>query len=65
MSFDEFKIIVKNDSIDSFHIVSKEANDKDGSPFHYEIDFTINNDKTLITKLINLFHMSTKTIMMH
>lgn len=45
MSFDEFKIIVKNDSIDSFHIVSKEANDKDGSPFHYEIDFTINNDK--------------------
>lgn len=29
MSFDEFKIIVKNDSIESFHIVSKEANDKD------------------------------------
>lgn len=47
MSFDEFKIIVKNDSIDSFHIVSKEANDKDGSPFHYEIDFTINNDKNV------------------
>lgn len=47
MSFDEFKIIVKNDSIDSFHIVSKEANDKDGSPFHYEIDFTINNDKNI------------------
>lgn len=47
MSFDEFKIIVKNDSIDSFHIVSKEANDKDGSPFHYEIDFTINNDKSV------------------
>lgn len=47
MSFDEFKIIVKNDSIDSFHIVSKEASDKDGSPFHYEIDFTINNDKNV------------------
>lgn len=47
MSFDEFKIIIKNDSIDSFHIVSKEANDKDGSPFHYEIDFTINNDKNV------------------
>lgn len=47
MNFDEFKIIVKNDSIDSFHIVSKEANDKDGSPFHYEIDFTINNDKNV------------------
>ena len=47
MSFDEFKIIVKNDSIDSFHIISKEANDKDGSPFHYEIDFTINNDKNV------------------
>lgn len=47
MSFDEFKIIVKNDSIDSFHIVSKEANDKAGSPFHYEIDFTINNDKNV------------------
>lgn len=47
MSFDEFKIIVKNDSVDSFHIVSKEANDKDGSPFHYEIDFTINNDKNV------------------
>ena len=47
MSFDEFKIIVKNDSIDSFHIVSKEANDKDGSPFHYEINFTINNDKNV------------------
>lgn len=47
MSFDEFKIIVKNDSIDSFHIVNKEANDKDGSPFHYEIDFTINNDKNV------------------
>lgn len=47
MSFDEFKIIVKNDSIDSFHIVSKEANDNDGSPFHYEIDFTINNDKNV------------------
>lgn len=47
MSFNEFKIIVKNDSIDSFHIVSKEANDKDGSPFHYEIDFTINNDKNV------------------
>lgn len=47
MSFDEFKIIVKNDSIDSFHIVSKEANDRDGSPFHYEIDFTINNDKNV------------------
>lgn len=47
MSFDEFKIIVKNYSIDSFHIVSKEANDKDGSPFHYEIDFTINNDKNV------------------
>ena len=47
MSFDEFKIIVKNDSIDSFHMVSKEANDKDGSPFHYEIDFTINNDKNV------------------
>ena len=47
ISFDEFKIIVKNDSIDSFHIVSKEANDKDGSSFHYEIDFTINNDKNV------------------
>lgn len=47
MSFDEFKIIVKDDSIDSFHIVSKEASDKDGSPFHYEIDFTINNDKNV------------------
>lgn len=47
MSFDEFKIIVKNDSIDSFHIVSKETSDKDGAPFHYEIDFTINNDKNV------------------